>query len=77
MNLITLPQKQYKTLIRRQEQVERELTILKEVVKEQAEDDLIRFSALKKWERISRDLDRGKGRVFKSQKEVKAWFRNL
>jgi hypothetical protein len=77
MNMTTLPQKQYKTLIRRQERVERELALLREVVKEQAEVDLIRPSALKKWERISKDLDHGKGLVFKSQREVKTWFKNL
>lgn len=77
MTTVTLPKKEYKILVRRQEQVERELAILKEIVKEQAEDDLVRPSVLKKWERISRDLDSGKGRVFKSQREVKAWFKNL
>lgn len=64
-------------MIRRQDRVEHELAILRDVVKEQAEDDLIHPSVLQKWERISKDLDRGKGIVFKSQKEVKAWFKNL
>ncbi len=77
MNIITLPKKQYETLIRRQERVERELALLREVVKEQAEDDLIRSPVLKKWERISRDLDRGRGRSFASLKEMKAWLRAL
>lgn len=77
MNLVTLPKKQYKTLVRRQEKVERELAVLKEVVKEQAEDNLIRPAVLKKWERISKDIDTGKGRVFKSPKEVGAWFKKL
>lgn len=70
-------EKQYKRLVERQERVERELAALKVVIKEQAEDSLILPSALKKWKRISKDLDSGKGRVFKSSTGVKAWFKNL
>ena len=77
MNTTTLQKKEYKDLVRRQSRVEKELAMLSEVIKQQAEDDLIRLSTLKKWERISRDLDRGRGRVFNSRKEVKSWFKNI
>ena len=77
MNVITMPRKQYDTLVQRQERVEEELSLLREVVREQAKDDFIRPSVLKRWERISRDLDNGKGRVFESQAAVKALFKKL
>ena len=77
MNTTTLQKKEYKDLVRRQSRVEKELAMLSEVIKQQAEDGLIRLSTLKKWERISRDLDRGGGRIFNSRKEVKSWFKNL
>jgi hypothetical protein len=77
MATVTIPQKEYKNLVKRQSRIEEELAVLREVVKEQAGDELIRPAILKKWERISGDLDRGQGRVFKSQKEIKAWFKNL
>ena len=77
MNVITMPRKQYDTLVQRQERVEEELSLLREVVREQAKDDFIRPSVLKRWESISRDLDNGKGRVFESQAAVKAWFKKL
>ena len=63
MNTTTLQKKEYKDLVRRQSRVEKELAMLSEVIKQQAEDGLIRLSTLKKWERISRDLDRGGERI--------------
>ena len=68
---------EYKYLVRRQERMERELGILREVVKQEVEERRIRPSVLKRWERISRDLDNGKGRSFSSLKEMNRWLKNL
>jgi len=60
----TITQQQYKNLIERQEEVERELNVLKNVVRQAAiiEEGLINPVILQKWEKISLRLDKGKGR---------------
>lgn len=77
MNIVTLPRKQYRNLIERQERVEKELGFLREVVRAGIEEEYIRSATLKRWERISRDLDRGRGRVFSSLAEMRAWLKQL
>ena len=73
----TITSQEYKYLVRRQERMERELGVLREVVKQEVEERHIRPSVLKRWERISRDLDKGKGRSFSSLKEMNRWLKNL
>ncbi|MBI2121947.1 MAG: hypothetical protein HYT98_02385 [Candidatus Sungbacteria bacterium] len=64
MNTVTIPKKEYYTLVSRQEKMEEELDILKTMVRAEIDEGYIRPTILRRWERISRDLDRGKGRVF-------------
>ena len=68
---------EYKNLMRRQERIEHELVVLREVVKQEAGEALIRPAVLRRWERISRDIDRGKGRVFESAVEMRNWLKRL
>ena len=44
---------------------------------QEAEEENIRPVVLRRWEKISRDLDRGRGRSFDSAKEVKKWLKHL
>ena len=76
-NMPTITQKDYQRLLRRQDKVEAELNLVKKVVHEQVEEERIYPKILKRWERISRDLDRGKGRSFSSLFEMKRWLKNL
>lgn len=74
--IITIPKNEYQDIIRRQFQIEKELKILKKAVLKSDENYIYSF-ALKKWERISNDLDQGKGRFFTSVKEMEKWLKNL
>ena len=76
MPTIAIAPKEYKGLVKRQEKVEAELDILKRIILLD-EEKLLRPSVLKRWERISGDLDRGKGRVFDSVAEMRNWLKNL
>ncbi|MBI3627272.1 MAG: hypothetical protein HY220_00775 [Candidatus Sungbacteria bacterium] len=75
MSMIT--SQEYKHLVRRQERIERELGVLREVVKQEAGEALIRPAVLKRWEKISRDLDHGKGRTFSSPAKMRQWLKRL
>jgi len=77
MITVTIPKKEYRNLIRRQERVEEELDILKKVVRREIQEQQIVPSVLKRWERISHDLDRGKGRSFSSAREMERWLKHL
>ena len=71
-------QQQYKNLVERQEEVERELTILKNVLRQTViEEDLISPVTLRKWEKISVRLDRGKGHSFFSLQKMRKWLTDL
>ena len=76
MSTIAIAPKEYKGLVKRQEKVEAELDILKRIILLD-EEKLLRPSVLKRWERISGDLDRGKGRVFDSVTAMRNWLKNL
>lgn len=74
MPTVVISKKEYKELLQRQEKIEGDLRVLKEIVRSDVDESRIRPAVLKKWERISRDLDRGKGRSFASMKEMKSWL---
>ena len=72
----TITQTEYKKLVQRQENVEKELHTLKEVIRREAEE-YINPLMTRRWERISNDLDRGKGRVFSSEESMNRWLKDL
>ena len=75
--MVTIAQKEYKQILRRQDKLESEIELIKKAVLENAESN-IKPSALKRWERISRDMDRGKvGHTFTSVQEMRKWLKNL
>lgn len=69
--------KEIKTIFSRQEKMEKELGALKEVVRIALMEEQVRLSVLKRWEGISRDLDKGRGRVFASAREMNKWFKTI
>lgn len=69
---MTITQNEYKTVLKRQDKMEAELNFLKQLVLND-EEKFIKSSVLKKWERISQGIDKGKGRVFNSISEMKNW----
>ncbi|OGZ44044.1 MAG: hypothetical protein A3J55_01280 [Candidatus Ryanbacteria bacterium RIFCSPHIGHO2_02_FULL_45_17b] len=68
--------KQLNSLFHRQEKVEKELDLLKKVVL-MDDERFIRSDILKKWERVSHNLDKKEGRSFTSIAEMKKWLTNL
>jgi len=76
MATITIPKKEYQNIVQRQLLLEKEILLLKKGLL-QSDEALIRPAILKRWERISRDLDKGKGRSFNSPKEMKGWLRTI
>lgn len=74
---MTQKDKEYKELFRRQNKLEDAFEALRKVVDSEFDEDRIRSSALKKWERISRDMDKGKGKFFNSPEEAKKWLKNF
>ena len=76
MTTITIPKKEYENITQRQIILERELAFLKRVILE-TEESFIRPAVLRRWERISRALDRGSGRSFSSIKEMRRWLKEL
>ena len=74
--MATITRREYQHLIRRQARVEQDVHILKQFL--QRDDEAkIRPSVLKRWDRISRDLDRGKGRRFSSWRQARGWLKRL
>ena len=66
----------YQTIFKRQDMLERKLDILMRQIFSSDESN-IRPEVLQRWDRISRDLDRGKGKKFSSVKEVKSWLKSI
>lgn len=77
MNTVTISKKEYETLMRRQRKVEEELDVVKSLLKQEIIEEQIKPSVLKRWERISRDMDIGViGHVFRSVQDMKTWLKN-
>jgi len=70
-------QKAYKEILRRQDKLEAAFDVIKQLVDSEFEDSHIRASALRKWEKISREMDKGKGTFFNSPEEARKWLRNF
>lgn len=77
MNTVTIPKKEYESMIQRQQKFEEELSVVKSLLKQEIEEEQIKPSVLKRWEKISRDMDRGKGYFFSSPKEALNWLKNI
>ena len=77
MQTLTIPKKEYHRLVRRQEKIEKDMRLVKEILWDEMSDERIKLEVLKRWERISGDLDRGKGKTFSSPQTMRLWLHNL
>ena len=77
MNTATISKKEYEMLLQRQRKVEEELDIVKSLLKQEINEEQINPSVLKRWERISCDLDRERGRFFSTTQDALAYLKNL
>lgn len=76
MVAVTLSQKKYSALLKRQEQVRNEVAHLKSIVLELAQDE-VRSSALKRLNAQSLDIEKGGAKKFSSIKAFKQYLRAL
>ena len=73
-----IAQKEYKEILRRQDKLEEALKAIRKIIDVEFNDDArIKTSALKKWEKISHDLDNGKGLFFNSPAEARKWLKTI
>jgi len=77
MNTVTMSKKEYESMIHRQQKLEKEMSVVKSLLRQEIGEEQIKPSVLKRWERISREMDRGKGYFFSSPKEAVNWLKKL
>ena len=77
METLTIPKKEYHHLLRRQAKIEQDLRVVKRVLRDEMNDERVKPEVLKRWERISGDLDAGKGRAFSTLRSMRVWLRDL
>lgn len=53
------------------------MVFIKKLMRTELNGEIIRPPVLRRWERISRDLDRGRGRTFTSVKAMHEWLKKL
>ena len=76
MSTITIPIKEYKQSIQIQKTILSRLDFLQKIIFESSKDE-INPTKMKRLERISLDLDNGKGRRFSSFSSFKSYLRDL
>lgn len=76
MNTITIPKKEYQSIIQKQLLFEKEITFLKKSIFEFNEVNIFP-DVLQRWERISQDIDNKKGHSFSSVGNMKKWLKNI
>ena len=77
METVVIPQKEYRRIIDRQMRIEKDLRVVKTMLQHEISDGEIRPEVLRRWEKISRDLDRGKGHAFSSASDMRRWLKRL
>ncbi len=78
MAIMTQKDKAIKELSRRQDKLEEALNTMREIVDREIDEERIRPSVIKRWDRISREMDNGKvGHTFNSVQEMRKWLKNL
>ena len=76
MPTITVDRKTINNLIKKQEATNREIRVLKDIIFEIAKDE-IRPTVVKRFSKISKELDKNRGRRFGSFSAFKTYIRNL
>ena len=77
MQTITIPKKEYQGIVRRQARIEQEVRAVKKMLLQERDEVEIRPGVRARWEKISRDLDEGKGLPFSSVSKMRNWLKNL
>jgi len=76
MSTATISRTEYSTLLRNQKRLEVKVSYLQSLVTELSEDEISPAYA-KKLEKISKSMDEGKGRKFKTYASFEKYLKNL
>jgi hypothetical protein len=76
MTTITIPIKEYKQSIQMQKDILSRLDLLQQIVFENSKDE-INPSLIKRFEKISTDLDKNRGKKFSSISSFKNYLKDL
>ncbi len=77
MQTITISKKEYQGIVRRQARIEQEVRAVKEMLLQERDEVEIKPAVLARWEKISRDLDSGKGLEFSSASKMREWLKDV
>lgn len=77
MNTLAIPRSAYSEILKRQDRADAAIAKLQKVVQELGYDDELLPEVVTRTERRSRALDAGKGKRFKTIREVLSYFRSL
>lgn len=75
MQTVTILKREYQGITERQMKIEKELRVVKEMLRCEISEEYMRPEILARWEKISRDLDRGKGHAFSSVSQMRSWLK--
>jgi len=76
MNTIAIPTTEYKNLLKTQDDLRKRVLVIEERLRLSEQDEVTPQYA-KKLERLSREIDEGKGVYFSGTEEMKKYFRSL
>ena len=76
MQTVTVPKIEYKRLIEDHKMLKFQMMKLEQFVLESTRDD-VKPTVVKRLERLSREIDQGKGKFFKSWKDTRAYLDKL
>lgn len=76
MTTVTIPKNEYLKIVETQEKLREKLDLLQKMFEEEIQEE-IRPEYAKKLDRISADLDKGRGVRFLNAREAKKYLRNL
>lgn len=76
MQLVAIPKNEYRKILQNQEELRSEVSALRQIVAEEFSEEL-RPSIKRRLERISKEMDQGRGHRFKSVAEFKKFMHEL
>lgn len=77
MQLVTIPKTEYNRILQNQEELRSEVSALRKALLTDEDDWKLKPSVKRRLDRLSKELDEGRGRRFKNIKEFSKYLRNL
>lgn len=77
MNTITIPKNEYKKMLKKQVELQSQITDLRDFIIETIKKEELKPFAIKRIEKISRSIDKGSGKKFNSIGSLKSYLKCL